>query len=27
MVVLLAIFLLGWEMLSIFHVFPIQLRR
>ena len=27
MVVLLAIFLLGWEMLSIFHIFPIQLRR
>ena len=27
MVVLLSIFLLGWEMLSIFHVFPIRLRR
>ena len=27
MVVLLAIFLLGWEMLNIFHVFPIRLRR
>lgn len=27
MVVLLSIFLLGWEMLSLFHVFPIRLRR
>ena len=27
MVVLLSIFLLGWEMLSMFHIFPIQLRH
>lgn len=27
MVVLLSIFLLGWEMLNLFHVFPIRLRR
>lgn len=27
MVVLLSIFLLGWEMLNLFHVFPIKLRR
>lgn len=27
MVVLLSIFLLGWEMLSLFHVFPIKLRH
>ena len=27
MVVLLSIFLLGWEMLTIFHVFPIRLRH
>jgi len=27
MVVLLSVFLLGWEMLSTFHVFPIRLRR
>jgi hypothetical protein len=24
--VFLAVFLLGWEMLSIFHIFPIRLR-
>ena len=27
MVVLLSIFLLGWEMLNLFHVFPIRIRR
>jgi hypothetical protein len=27
MVVLLSVFLLGWEMLSLFHVFPIKLKR
>ena len=27
MVVLLSLFLLGWEMLSLFHVFPIKLKR
>lgn len=27
MVVILAVVLLGWEMLSIFHVFPIRLKR
>ena len=27
MVVLLSVFLLGWEMLNIFHVFPIRLRH
>lgn len=27
MVVLIAIFLLGWEMLNLFHIFPIKLRR
>ena len=27
MVVLLSIFLLGWEMLNLFHVFPIKIRR
>lgn len=27
MVVVMAIFLLGWEMLSLFHVFPIKLHR
>jgi hypothetical protein len=27
MVVLLSIFLLGWELLSVFHIFPIKLRR
>src|SRR6266567_127931 len=27
MVVLLSIFLLGWEMLNTFHIFPIKLRR
>jgi hypothetical protein len=27
LVVVLAIFLLGWEMLHIFHVFPIKLQR
>ena len=26
MVVLLSVFLLGWEMLTLFHVFPIKLR-
>jgi hypothetical protein len=26
-VVLLALFLLGWEMLQVFHVFPIKLRH
>jgi hypothetical protein len=27
MVVLISIFLLGWEMLNLFHVFPIRIRR
>jgi hypothetical protein len=27
MVVLLSVFLLGWEMLNTFHVFPIRLQR
>jgi hypothetical protein len=27
MVVLLSVFLLGWELLSVFHIFPIRLRR
>jgi len=27
MVVLLSIFLLGWEMLNLFHIFPIKLKR
>ncbi|HEY3973164.1 MAG TPA: hypothetical protein VGM18_09180 [Candidatus Sulfotelmatobacter sp.] len=27
MVVLLSIFLLGWEMLNLFHIFPIRLRH
>jgi len=27
MVVLISIFLLGWEMLNVFHVFPIKLKR
>jgi hypothetical protein len=27
LVVLLSIFLLGWEFLSVFHIFPIQLQR
>lgn len=27
MVVLLAVFLLAWEMLTLFHVFPIRLKR
>ncbi|MGA8620028.1 MAG: hypothetical protein WB660_16080 [Candidatus Sulfotelmatobacter sp.] len=27
MVVLLSIFLLGWEFLSVLHIFPIKLRR
>ena len=27
MVVLLSVFLLGWEMLNLFHIFPIKLRR
>jgi hypothetical protein len=26
MVVLISIFLLGWEMLSVFHIFPIKLK-
>lgn len=27
MVVLISIFLLGWEMLNLFHIFPLKLRR
>jgi hypothetical protein len=27
MVVLLSVFLLGWEMLNLFHIFPIRLHR
>jgi hypothetical protein len=27
MVVLLSIFLLGWEMLGLFHIFPVKLHR
>jgi hypothetical protein len=27
LVVLLSLFLLGWELLQVFHVFPIRLRR
>lgn len=27
LVVFLSIFLLGWEMLSVFHIFPIKLQR
>jgi hypothetical protein len=27
MVVLLSVFLLGWEMLNLFHIFPIKLKR
>jgi hypothetical protein len=27
LVVLLSIFLLGWELLSVFHIFPIKLNR
>src|ERR1700687_1859632 len=27
MVVLLSIFLLGWEMLNLFHIFPIRIRH
>jgi hypothetical protein len=27
MVVLMSVFLLGWEMLNLFHIFPIQLKR
>jgi len=27
LIVLLSIFLLGWELLSIFHIFPIKLQR
>jgi hypothetical protein len=27
MVVLLSVFLLGWELLSVFHIFPIRLQR
>ena len=27
MVVLMSVVLLGWEMLSLFHIFPIKLRH
>lgn len=27
MVVVTSVFLLGWEMLNLFHIFPIQIRR
>jgi hypothetical protein len=27
LIVLLSIFLLGWELLGVFHIFPIKLRR
>jgi hypothetical protein len=27
MVVLLSVFLLGWELLSVFHIFPLRLQR
>ena len=27
LVVLLSVFLLGWEMLNLFHIFPIKLKR
>lgn len=27
MVTLISVFLLGWEMLSLFHIFPIKLKR
>lgn len=27
MVVLISVFLLGWEMLNLFHIFPIKLKR
>lgn len=27
MVVLISVFLLGWEMLNLFHIFPIKLQR
>jgi len=27
MVVLISVFLLGWEMLNLFHIFPIRLQR
>jgi hypothetical protein len=27
MVVILSVFLLGWEMLNLFHIFPIKLKR
>ena len=27
LIVLLSVFLLGWEMLSVFHVFPLKLQR
>ena len=27
MVVLISVFMLGWEMLNLFHIFPIRLRR
>jgi hypothetical protein len=27
MVMLTSVFLLGWEMLNLFHIFPIQIRR
>jgi len=27
MVVVVSVFLLGWEMLNLFHIFPIRIRR
>lgn len=27
LIVLLSVFLLGWELLSVFHIFPIKLQR
>jgi len=27
LIVLLSVFLLGWEMMNLFHIFPIKLRR
>jgi hypothetical protein len=27
LVVVLSVFLLGWEMLNLFHIFPIKLQR
>jgi hypothetical protein len=27
MVVVVSVFLLGWEMLNVFHIFPIKLRQ